>query len=169
MRVHMAVQLLLNAHSISFCGRCAEYVCPASTTARVAPDVTGRANPASAQSTPLRVATDRQTTLLAASSHHQTSPAFKSRCLISQVDQFGQTQSRAVHHLQPSPEIRHRQRIINNIQQSIDVGVNTIFGRWRGIFGAAIPFAGLALKPRPVPTSQSDRAAHRRAYRACWA
>ena len=162
-RVHMAVQPLLNAPL----GESLLYVARRNTFAQLrqnsasssVPNRPRKSSQCSIHATALRPIGKRRSLLPLPIT--QTSPLSRSRCLIS-VDQFGQTQSRAVHHLQHRP-IAHRQRIVEiDIQQSIDVIDVNIFGRWRGIFGAAIPFAGLALSSPPTSQSKKLRSADRR-------
>ena len=117
-----------------------------------------------------RVATDRQTTLLAAFAHHPDLTAFEIEVFDIQVDQFGQTQSRAVHHLQHRP-IAHRQRIVEiDIQQSIDVIDVNIFWQVAGNFRRGNPLrrigAELALADQPVEETAQRRQAKRQACRA---
>ena len=89
-----------------------------------------------------------------------TSPDSRSRCFDIKINQLGQTQPGTVHHLQHRA-VAHGERIVKvDIQQAVLRRQRRYFlGRWRGAFGVAIPFAGLAFAPRLTSQSKKLRSA----------
>ena len=156
MRVHMAVQPLLNpplGKSLLHVARRNAFtqlrqkqrvVISTEQAAQIQPVLNPRH----------RVTTDRQTAFFAAFAHHPNLTAFEVKVLNIKVDQLRQTQTCTVHHFQHRP-VAHRERIVEvDIQQPIYIIDIDIFRQVAGNFRRRNPLRRVsgqfALTDHPV-------------------